>query len=866
MDMGLSHRRRRLRPRARPPRRLQLADLPLDVFRAIITHLLANDRTSAGCLSVDASIVPTILALRRTCKTWQRAVDDKLFWHVNVEILVKPDDDDLEGNDSSTGPDTDIGDQAGDDGPGNDTEVEEEEEDDDESDISMSSSGEVDLDDNGASRPPLSTFGVVRHDGWIWAAVREERSETRQAGHGSSRKSFAFDDFDWESDSDASEDDEDEEIDEAAKEEKKSSPHVVPDIAWPRNLPHATRIRSLGISLPAIVNELDEFDWPYGGLGALLVHLVGQFPHLSALAVASKPLPGRVIAPVLASHVGTLEHIWISVLAGWNDIVAQYLRQLHHRVIRNAHGGGPQPVLALPQPSRMIVRVRETIGAADLALLAGSLSELRIRSCADPTMVSSTTLVHTFWPVLQSIDVPAAAFKHLFHRDPTGMNHGLVLPKVRTLLLHGHDDPDRCVWHNAVRPGSLAPAPALPPMPQLTRAQFTDIALTDGLLVRLATTSPLLAALKMAHCTLTRLGTNLTATFPSLARLEVTRSTTAWGYLVETATAPRLAELMLHDGEVKTLAVPWTTVTTLDLMLEQSDFPFGGKRLDATVLNRLTGLKNLLLFQHVSWSHGVFPPLAALTHLKAEQGNVSELVAHGAFAHLTHVDLLNDTRGIMVETLPMTVRSVKASIMHPRLIECLSRIPDLEFVHAQYVGASCPWALVHTTPRPAPLDVLHLEYHEDSALWPGLLDMGWFRNRPAKSLRIDVVSVGANVNRTSYLLFSTVCWVRGHDVNIALVEGDEDGMEDEGHQPFRVDITFMPGVDDSARPMLTVALAEFTMLVDETLYGNVRSAGAAADQGDDIAVDVDELVLESDDEDEDSDADKDMQDEEGKEE
>ncbi|KNE64456.1 hypothetical protein AMAG_09477 [Allomyces macrogynus ATCC 38327] len=363
------------------------------------------------------------------------------------------------------------------------------------------------------------------------------------------------------------------------------------------------------------------------------------------------------------------------------------------------------------------------------------------------------------------------------------MNQGLVLPKLRTLRLHGHDDPDRCVWHNAERP-------------------------------------------------------------------EVARSTTVWGNLFVTATAPRLTELVLHDGEVGALAVPWTSNTKLDLMLEQSDIPLGGTRLDPTLLNRLTWLTNLLLYHHVSWSHGVLPTLAALTHLKAEQGNVSELVAHGAFVHLTHVDLLNDTNGIMVEALPMTVRTV-AKFMHPRLIEYLSRILQLDFVGAEYVGGSCPWPLVHTTPQPALLDVLHLEYHEGSALWPALLDMGWFCNRPAKSPRIDVMSVGVNANRTSYLLFRTVCW--------GGMEDDDDG------QPFHIDIIFMPGVDDSARPMITAALVEFTMLVDERLSGKVCSAGATADQGNETAADVDELALESGDEDEEADEDKNMHDEEGKE-
>ncbi|KAJ3368198.1 hypothetical protein GGF31_006782 [Allomyces arbusculus] len=262
------------------------------------------------------------------------------------------------------------------------------------------------------------------------------------------------------------------------------------------------------------------------------------------------------------------------------------------------------------------------------------------------------TLAYPYWSTLQSIDVPAVVFNYFFCLDPTGVNQGLVPPKVRAMHLHGHDDPDRCVWQNV-----------------------------------------------------------------------------------------------------------WLErVTSLDVVLERIDFPF---------------------------------LIAALTHLKAEQGNASQLVAHGAFAHLTHVDLPNDTYGIMVQTLPMTVRSVKANFMHPQLNECLSRILGLEFVDVE--------------PRPAPLDLLHLEYHAGSALWPALLDMGWFRNWPAKALRMDVMIVGPDANRTSYLLFT-----------------------------LRTDIIFMPGADDSARPMLTAALVEFTMLVDERMSGNVRSAGADTDQVDDI--------------------------------
>ncbi|KAJ3368197.1 hypothetical protein GGF31_006781 [Allomyces arbusculus] len=732
----------------------------------------------------------------------------------------------------------------------------------------MSNSDEVDLNVNATPRLPLPLFGVVRDGGWIWAAVREERGAARQAGGGDgdgSRKLFAFDDFEWKSDSDVSDLDEDEVESEDAKELKRIAPYVVPDIARPRNMPHFACVRSLSISLPAILDDLDELDWQYGGLGALLVHLVSQCPHLSALAVAGKPLPGSVIAPVLTSRIGTLDHVWISVLVGWKDIVAQYLRQLQHQMVRNAHGGGRQFVLAGPQLSRLHLLVKETIDAPHLVRLAGSLRDLRIRSRADQVMVSSITVAHARWPMLQSADIPVAVFTHLFRGAPDCKNPDLVLPKLRALHLHGHDDPDRCVWHNAVRVGSLASAPAFLLMPHLSRAQFTDVALTDEHLIHLASTSPLLAALKMAHCSLTRVGRNSTITFGSLERLELTRSTTVWRHLADKALAPRLAELVLHDGEVAALTVPWPTITTLDLMLERSTFPLGGTWLDATVLHRLTSLTNLLLYQQVYWLHGVVPSLAGLTHLKAEQGNVALLAAHGAFAHLTHVDLLADTHGVMVEALPMTVRSVKSKVMHPRLVECLSRIPDLKLVDAEYVGVSCPWPLVQMTPRPAPLEVLQLEYHEGSALWPALLRMGWFRNRPAKSLQIDVMSVGDNANYTSFLLFSTVCWVRGHDVSIALVEGDANRMEDDDdHQPFRIDILFMSGVDDSARPMLTVALAELTMLVDEMLYGNVRSAGADVDQGDNIAVDVYELALESDDDE--SDTDKEVQGEEGKEE
>ncbi|KAJ3356678.1 hypothetical protein GGF32_001420 [Allomyces javanicus] len=835
VDLGPPRPRRRLHPRARVQPRLKLADLPLDVFRAIVENLLAEDANfrAVGCLSVDADIVPTILALRRTCKTWQRVVDEKLFWHINVKILVKPGDDDSDGDDSISASESDSDDSAS--NPDSDDEMEEDS--DDESDIFMRIVAEVERNGRGASRPP-SSFGVVKDADWFWIAVRAERGAARQADGDGSRRGFAFGD---------PYSDENDDNDEDAL-----VPTVLPDIARPHNVPHLGRVRSLGIMLPAVLDEPEEFGGQYEGLGPLLTHLVGQFPHLSALAVAGKPLPGRVIAPALALRIGTLDHLWIGVLDGWKDVVAQYLHQMHHQVVQNVDGDGRQLVLALPQLSTLHLLVKEAIDAVDLVRLAGTLRDLQIRSRANPIMVSSTTLARACWPVLQSVDVPVVIFDHLFHCAATDVNPDLVLPKVHTLQLHGRDDPDRCVWHNAVRAGSLVPAPPLPLLPQLVCAHFTDVALSNELLVHLSNLSPLLAALKMAHCTLTRLGPNLATTFSSLVCLELTRSTTVWNHLVETASAPQLAELVLHDDAVKALSVPWKTVTSLDVMLEGIEFPFAGVRLDATVLDSLHGLTKLTLHQPTTWSFNIFPSLSGLTHLTAEQGNVSQLVTHCAFSHLTHVDLRNNTRGSMVEKLPATVRSVKATVLHPRLVECLSRIPNLDLVDAEYVGASCPSPFVFMMPHPEPLDLLHLEYHAGSALWPALLQMGWFRNRPAKALRLNVMHVGDEMV-TCLMLLGAVVWVRGHAVKVALVEGDV--RDDTEADSFRVDINFMPGVDDSAKPRLTLALADFKMNNDKMVFGSIRTVGA--DESDGIAADVGELVLMSD-EDEISGAEKDV--------
>ncbi|KAJ3367741.1 hypothetical protein GGF31_007088 [Allomyces arbusculus] len=71
---------------------LQLPDLPDDVLQQIAKHVRARGKPKLiyGSVGLDAkSTVWSLLALRDTCRTWRRVVDDVLTWHLDLAVSVQ---------------------------------------------------------------------------------------------------------------------------------------------------------------------------------------------------------------------------------------------------------------------------------------------------------------------------------------------------------------------------------------------------------------------------------------------------------------------------------------------------------------------------------------------------------------------------------------------------------------------------------------------------------------------------------------------------------------------------------------------------------------------------------------------------------
>ncbi|KNE60533.1 hypothetical protein AMAG_05914 [Allomyces macrogynus ATCC 38327] len=168
--------------------------------------------------------------------------------------------------------------------------------------------------------------------------------------------------------------------------------------------------------------------------------------------------------------------------------------------------------------------------------------------------------------------------------------------------------------------------------------------------------------------------------------------------------------------------------------------------------------------------------LATVTHLMASHDVVALLISNNALPNLVHVELLETEGTVLVESLPATLRSIPASLMHPHLVESLSRLPNLLGVEGMRVGCTGISGVINPVPLLPPIDVLRLDYHAGSAL---------------------VVDPRVAV----YELLEVVRWAVGRGVDFQTLTIDEGDIERDAQEfvdkPFSVDIRIMPGVDET---------------------------------------------------------------------
>ncbi|KAJ3356672.1 hypothetical protein GGF32_001414 [Allomyces javanicus] len=180
---------------------------------------------------------------------------------------------------------------------------------------------------------------------------------------------------------------------------------------------------------------------------------------------------------------------------------------------------------------------------------------------------------------------------------------------------------------------------------------------------------------------------------------------------------------------------------------------------------------------------------------------------------VTRSTLLLETEGTaLVESLPVTVRSITASLMHPHLIESLPRLPSLAGVEGMRVGRIGIGDVINPVPRLSPIEVLRLEYHAGT-----------------NALQTRVMSV-VDPRVAVYELLEVVRWAVGRDVDFQSLTIDQDNIERDAQEnadtPFSVDIGIMPGVDETIWNVLLPAMADFRHSIRRSLVGMVYPLGA----------------------------------------
>ncbi|KAJ3368173.1 hypothetical protein GGF31_006757 [Allomyces arbusculus] len=243
--------------------------------------------------------------------------------------------------------------------------------------------------------------------------------------------------------------------------------------------------------------------------------------------------------------------------------------------------------------------------------------------------------------------------------------------------------------------------------------------------------APRLSSLNLHKCTLALASSPLPPplTFPSLTTLCVYGTQTSMD-LAEYLVAPRLAHVeWCVNYPLTAPAIPWPNVTSVSI--DNFGNIGGPVKISGAQLDTLAHLKTLHLpGRDVEWTDAA-PMLRTITHLQATAAALTMFPPHALpnLAHLEFMFLEDPPFRCLPAATALSLRRIKGNL-HPKLIEQLARMPQLESIGRHHVNLE----------DDVPLTEWTLDYLQGHVVWKTVPRME-LTSRITDRLVIRVVSV-----------------------------------------------------------------------------------------------------------------------------